>query len=230
MAHDNLLVGAAHFLILCQSNGRYVISDNLSTKGTFVNDEQIDRAAPSPPTTRSSRPAPRCSCSRRSCARRRPAPQPSRRASRRPAPPPDAKATGAKTRVIRGPHRDPTVDPAAGTGARAGAGAGGLRDAAADLQPGVRRHRRRGRAGPLQADGQVRPGLRRPGRRRCRPRRGRLLQLRRRLRAAPRVRWPATSTIWMRAWPTCADSTRTARNSTGNCRPASNRRRSASRR
>jgi hypothetical protein len=31
----------AHFLILCQ-NGKYIISDNFSTNGTFLNGEQID--------------------------------------------------------------------------------------------------------------------------------------------------------------------------------------------
>ena len=37
---DHLLSGA-HFLILCQS-GKYIISDNLSTNGTFLNGEHID--------------------------------------------------------------------------------------------------------------------------------------------------------------------------------------------
>jgi len=37
---DHMMSGA-HFLILCQS-GRYIISDNLSTNGTFLNGEQID--------------------------------------------------------------------------------------------------------------------------------------------------------------------------------------------
>jgi hypothetical protein len=38
---DDHLMSAAHFLILCQS-GKYIISDNLSTNGTWVNDRQID--------------------------------------------------------------------------------------------------------------------------------------------------------------------------------------------
>lgn len=38
---DDQIMSSAHFLILCQ-NGKYIISDNLSTNGTFVNDEQID--------------------------------------------------------------------------------------------------------------------------------------------------------------------------------------------
>lgn len=37
---DHLMSGA-HFLVLCQS-GKYIISDNLSTNGTFLNGEQID--------------------------------------------------------------------------------------------------------------------------------------------------------------------------------------------
>lgn len=38
---DDQLLSSAHFLILCQS-GKYIITDNLSTNGTFLNDEQID--------------------------------------------------------------------------------------------------------------------------------------------------------------------------------------------
>lgn len=38
---EDHLLSSAHFLILCQS-GKYIISDNLSTNGTFLNGEQID--------------------------------------------------------------------------------------------------------------------------------------------------------------------------------------------
>lgn len=38
---EDQMLSSAHFLILCQS-GKYIISDNLSTNGTFVGGEQID--------------------------------------------------------------------------------------------------------------------------------------------------------------------------------------------
>lgn len=38
---EDHMMSAAHFLILCQS-GKYIISDNLSTNGTWVNETQID--------------------------------------------------------------------------------------------------------------------------------------------------------------------------------------------
>jgi pSer/pThr/pTyr-binding forkhead associated (FHA) protein len=41
LVSEDRSMSSAHFLILCQS-GKYIVSDNLSTNGTFVNGEQID--------------------------------------------------------------------------------------------------------------------------------------------------------------------------------------------
>lgn len=41
LVSEDRTMSSAHFLILCQA-GKYIISDNLSTNGTFVNDVQID--------------------------------------------------------------------------------------------------------------------------------------------------------------------------------------------